>query len=89
MRFAILALAALAMIMLAGCSATSPNSILANLTPELQGVQERPDDVARNLAITNNANLRMLSNDIGRAFYTNHASRLSPYPIVSFSGNPF
>ena len=65
------------------------SAILADLTPELQGYQERPVDVKRNLTIVNNANLRGLSDDLGRTFYTNHPSRLTPYPVMSLSGNPW
>ena len=59
------------------------------LTPELQGLHERPVDVHRNFAIVNNVNLRLLSNDLGRTFYTNHPSRLTPYPVMSLTGNPW
>ncbi len=84
----------IAVAMLTGCESSTPKSgglgaILADLTPELQGYQERPIDVKRNLAIVNNANLRGLSDDLGRTFYTNHPSRLTPYPVMSLSGNPW
>ena len=80
--------------MLTGCGTgarqgPSFGSILADPTPELQGLYERPVDVNRNFAIVKNAHLRLLSNDLGRTFYTNHPSRLSPYPIMSLSGNPW
>ena len=79
--------------MLTGCESsatkTSLGSILDDPTPELRGIHERPVDVYRNMAVVNNANLRMLSNDLGRTFYTNHPSRLSPYPIMSLNGNPW
>ncbi len=80
--------------MLTGCESsarqtTSLGDILSDPTPELRGLQERPVDVYRNLAIVNNANMRMLSDDLGRTFYTNHPSRLSPYPIMSLNGNPW
>lgn len=76
---------------LVGCrnqSDVSYNSITSNLTPELQGLHERPIDVSRNMRIANNQNWRMLSDDLGRTFYTNHPSHLSPFPIVDTSGNP-
>ena len=62
--------------------------IMANLTPELQGVHERPVDTYRGLAISNNFHLRMMSDDFGRVFYTDHPSRLSPFPVISLNGNP-
>ena len=76
---------------LAGCQSGDPLSyhgIKRDLTPELQGMVERPVDVSRNLAVNNNQNLRMLSDDIGRTFYTNHPSMLSPFPVIHTSGNP-
>ncbi len=75
---------------LAGCQ-TDPlsyHAIMSDLTPELQGLVERPIDVDRNLASTNNQNLRMMSDDIGRVLYTDHPSLLSPMPIIYTSGNP-
>lgn len=62
--------------------------IMENLTPELQGLHERPVDVYRGLAISNSFHMRMLSDDLGRVFYTDHPSRLSPFPIISLNGNP-
>lgn len=63
--------------------------LFADLTPELQGSHERPIDVTRNVAIVNNLNLRLLSDDLGKVFYTSHPSRLTPFPAMSFTGNPF
>lgn len=78
---------------LVGCSSSNPNrvsfgAIRGNLTPELQGLTDRPVDNQRNVAVTNNQNWRMMSDDLGRVFYTDHPSRLSPYPITYTSGNP-
>ena len=76
---------------LAGCSSTdnvSYNAITWNLTPELHGMSERGVDANRHLATTNNANVRMFFDDVGRTFYTDHPSRLSPMPVVYTSGNP-
>jgi hypothetical protein len=75
----------------AGCSggdATSFNSVKGDLTPELQGAVDRPIDVSANMAYTNNMDARSFWDDIGRVFYTDHASKLSPYPILMTSGNP-
>ena len=87
-----IALVAMSGAMLTGCSSSrsySESSIYSNLTPELKTLSERPSDVRRNLAVVNNANLRMLGDDLGRVFYTNHPSRLSPFPVVSYSGIPW
>lgn len=77
---------------LSGCSRdhtdVSYRGITTNLTPELQGLQERPIDVSRNMRVAQNQNWRMFSDDLGRFFYTDHPSRLSPMPVVSTSGNP-
>jgi hypothetical protein len=76
---------------LAGCSG-SPNvsygSISRNLTPELRGSTERPVDVDRNMAVVKNMSWRLLSDDLGRVFYTNSPSSLAPLPIVATSGMP-
>ena len=76
---------------LVGCQTGDPlsyHAIRRDLTPELRGLVERPIDIDRNLASTNNQNLRMMSDDIGRTLYTDHPSRLSPLPIIYTSGNP-
>lgn len=88
-----LTLGALAAALLVGCGSSSPydvsfDAISGNLTPELQGLTDRPVDEQRNLAVTNNMNWRLMFDDLGRAFYTDHPSRLSPYPITYTSGNP-
>ncbi len=88
-----LTLGALGAAVLVGCSSSSHpdvsfDAIRGNLTPELQGLTDRPVDDERNLAVTNNMNLRLMNDDLGRALYTDHPSRLSPYPITSTSGNP-
>ena len=88
-----LTLGALGAAVLVGCSSSSPHNvsfdaISGNLTPELQGLTDRPVDNQRNVAVTNNQNWRMMSDDLGRVFYTDHPSRLSPYPITYTSGNP-
>ncbi len=77
---------------LAGCQTTadplSYHAIRRDLTPELQGLVERPIDVDRNLAANNNQNLRMMWEDLGRTFYTSRPSILSPMPVVHTSGIP-
>lgn len=88
-----IALIALTGALLTGCTASSQHGsaagLYSNLTPELQGTHERPIDVTRNVAIVNNLNLRMLSDDLGRTFYTSYPSRLSSFPVMSFTGNPY
>ncbi|MCZ6835070.1 MAG: hypothetical protein O7G85_04785 [Planctomycetota bacterium] len=74
---------------LTGCESDPQSSLYANLSPELQGLHERPSDVKNNLAIVNNLNLRMYSDDWGRVFYTNNPSRLTPMPAFSLTGSPW
>lgn len=86
MRTLGMSLSALLFLTCTGCGLTL-DSLTRDLTPELQGTHERPSDVARNMAIAHNANLRMLSDDIGRVFLTSTPSTLSPMPVVRLSGN--
>ncbi len=81
-------------ITLVGCSTgndindVSYGSITRNLTPELRSIAERPIDIDRHVAATNNGNMRALWVDIGHIFYTDYPSRLSAFPIFSNSGMP-
>lgn len=84
-------LGAVCLVAVSGCgssSSTDFNSLRKDLTPELQGLTDRPVDNQRNLAVRENQNRRMLSDDIYRALHLNHPSRLSPYPIIYTNGNP-
>ncbi len=78
------------LIVLAGCSIhdVDPDSINRNLTPELQTLNERPVDVDRHIWYTQNVNGRLFWEDLGRAFYYDHPSRLSPVDIPAVSGKP-
>lgn len=75
-----------------GCSsdpmATDFHSIKNDLSPELVNVAERDVDIERNLATTNDQNTRMFWNDIGRAWYVDRPSIMSPYFIVPTGGQP-
>lgn len=92
--FAGLILGALGGAVLVGCSSPSSpydvsfDAIRGNLTPELRAMTDRLVDEQRNMAVAHNQNDRMFYDDLGRAFYTDHPSRLSPYPITYTSGNP-
>lgn len=87
---------------LAGC-ATNPNSnvnnsedwqnvnyhaIKSNLTPEMMGISEREIDINRNMAVVGNQNLRMIWSDLGRAWFFEKPSKLSPYDIINTTGQP-
>lgn len=93
-RSALLTVAAASLIGVAGCSKNSASSdvsyaaITGNLSPELAGLAERPIDRDRNLKNSMQLELRMLNDDIYRAMYWDHPSRLTPYPIPYTSGEP-
>ena len=79
-------------IALTGC-ASDPNDVsfdaLTNdLTPHILGLTERDVDVQRNMAVIENQNMRMVWGDLGRFFLFDRPSRLSPYDIISTSGQP-
>lgn len=75
-----------------GCASnpdkTDFNSIKGDLSPEMQTLSERPSDVDRNIATTSNQDGRMFWMDLGRAFYLDRPSSLSPYFIVPTGGQP-
>jgi hypothetical protein len=80
-----------AVVALAGCAGpndVSFNAIKNDLTPHLLGLTERDVDAERNIAVISNQNNRMLWGDLGRAFLWDRPSRLSPYDIISTSGQP-
>ncbi len=65
-----------------GCSGSSASysGIKSNLTPELDTLWQRPTDVDNDLVLMDDENWRMFREDLGRAFYTDRPSRLSPEP---------
>lgn len=74
-----------------GCASdndVSNNAIIHNLSPELQGSVERPIDINRNMNATADVNARLFWDDMGRAFYTDHPSSLTPLPVTGTSGMP-
>lgn len=76
----VLSTAAISALLLSGCG--------DKLTPELQGITQRPIDVRYGVEMANNVNARQFSDDAGRVFYTDNPTRLSPYPIIFTSGQP-
>ena len=74
---------------LAGCgTSTSFSAIAGDLTPNLASTVERPIDMDRNRAVTMDQDWRSAVDDIGRVLYTDHPSRLSPFPIISTRQSP-
>jgi hypothetical protein len=75
---------------LTGCNKhVKHKQITHDLTPELHGIAMRKSDAHNGFAITSNSNLRLLSDDLARTFYTSTPTRLTPYPIVNNSGQPW
>jgi len=65
-----------------GCAQpTRHEAILADVTPELETLHERQSDMDNNWALMLDENGRMFLQDLGRAFYVNRPSRLTPEPI--------
>lgn len=83
-----LSLGCLAAAALAGCTTATSQAdyaqaerIRADLTPELDTLSQRPDDISNTLTIMADENGRMIWSDLGRAFYTDRPSRLTPDPV--------
>lgn len=80
------------LVALGGCKSNTDHysyrAITSNLTPELQGVAERPVDIDTNIAVVENVNWRLMWGDLGRVWYMDRPSILSPFPTVSTSGQP-
>lgn len=66
-----------------GCSSSNGRygAIKSDLTPELDTLYQRPDDVENALTLMDDENWRMFHQDLGRVFYTNRPSRLTPEPV--------
>lgn len=66
-----------------GCSAEQSqlNDVRWNATPELSTIPDTHDEAVNDWVITQNSNLRALNGDVGRAFYWNRPSRLTPEPV--------
>lgn len=73
---------------LGGCSTASSQAdyaqaetIRANLTPELDTLYQRPDDMSNAFVVMLDENGRMFWQDLGRALYTDRPSRLTREPV--------
>ena len=44
-------------------------------------------EVNIDINMTDNLNMRMAEEDLGRVRYTNRPSRLSPFPVINTTGN--
>ena len=54
----------------------------------LAGLSEQDVDIELNMAVISNQNLRMFWGDLGRVWFFDRPSRLSPYDIISTGGQP-
>lgn len=80
-----------ASLLLAGCSKPDPMSfeeLSANITPELATLSQRQIDIDRTWALTYDTNLRMANEDMVRIWFGGRPSPLSPFPVISTSGQP-
>ncbi len=74
-------------IALSGCTASSRSDyaqtelLRQNLTPNLDTLHQRPDDIANAMSLMADENGRMFWEDMGRAFYTDRPSRLTREPV--------
>ena len=82
-------------LMAVGCSSTkydpydvSFDNIRKDLSPELRTTTERDVDVQVAIALMKDQNWRMFYGDFGRAFHTDHPSRLTPFPVPYRTGRP-
>ncbi|MGP1346288.1 MAG: hypothetical protein ACTS3F_06435 [Phycisphaerales bacterium] len=79
----VLAVVSLAGLSLVGCSSGNQSrkrEFRSNPTPGLVTLSQSHDDVDNQLTVTNNTNVRMISEDFGRAWFMNRPSRLTPRP---------
>lgn len=83
-----LALGCLGAASLVGCTTASSSanhaqaeSLRADLTPELDTLYQRPDDMSNAMTIMADENGRMFWQDMGRVFYTDRPSRLTREPV--------
>ncbi|MBX3353337.1 MAG: hypothetical protein KF684_10445 [Phycisphaeraceae bacterium] len=73
MVFGSVTLLGVAVVALGGCR--------ADPTPELQTLSQRPADVNNRINIVEDTNWRMFNQDLGRAFFYDRPSRLTPGPV--------
>jgi len=75
-----------ALLLFTGCN--EQQKIMTDITPSMKTLSQTHTEVQMDLDVTENQNLRMAEEDLGRVWYTNRPSRLSPFPVVNTTGNP-
>jgi hypothetical protein len=68
-------------VLLGTCSLGGCGGVRNDLTPELMSLDERPVEVSNRVALSFNANKRMIWNDLNRASLMDRPSRLTPHPM--------
>lgn len=58
------------------------------LSPNFSGLALTNAEARNSRAVMRDQNYRMISDDWNRMWYTDHPSRLSPFPVTYTSGNP-
>ena len=66
--------------LLSGCS--------QSLSPKMAGLAYTKGEAKMSRRVAYNQNYRSISDDWHRAWYSDHPSRLSPYPVMYTSGQP-
>jgi hypothetical protein len=75
-------LAALALTALGGCTGNDQrDEVLMDLTPNLDTLHQRPEDMTNALVLQFDENGRMFWADLGRATYVDRPSRLTREPV--------
>jgi hypothetical protein len=69
--------AAAVLLVAGGCQSSKARDIRMNPSPEVDTLYQRDADIDNALTVTFDENLRMLKQDLGRAFYTDRPSRLT------------
>ena len=73
------------LVLLTGCTRNRVG--LDNVTPSMATLSQTYTDVNVDLEMVDNQNNKMFEEDLGRVWYTNRPSRLSPLPVVNTTGN--
>lgn len=68
--------------------ATSAYAILKDPSPEMYSISQTQDSAERNIDISTNQNMRILTDDWNRFWLWGFPSMLSPTPIMDTSGQP-
>lgn len=67
--------------LLGGCSSTNLDSIRSNPSPGIMTLSQSDEVVLNQMTITQDTNLRQLNEDLGRMWFYDRPSRMTPRPI--------